>query len=91
MKRITYDDMVYALCMEKEVVCSSVKTVKKKGRYLAYSFETVIAVKENSKWYLNEHYYSKTTSKLQNLVKEVSRSWVGYLNEEDFYLHLNLQ
>lgn len=90
MKKITYADLECALCMEKEVVCSSVKTVSKKGRYLVYSYETIIAVKENSKWYLNEYPYSKTTSKIQNLVKEVSKSWVGYLNEEDFYQHLNL-
>lgn len=91
MKRITYKDLENALKNREDVVCSSVKAVNQKGRYLVYSFETVIAVKKNGKWYLNEHYYSKTTSKLQNLVKEVSKSWVGYLNEEDFYQHLNLQ
>lgn len=90
MKRITYEDLECALCMKEDVVCSSVKAINKKGRYLVYSFETVIAVKENSKWYLNEHFYSKTTSKIQKLVKEVSKSWVGYLDEDDFYLHLNL-
>ena len=50
MKKITYADLECALCMEKEVVCSSVKTVIKKGRYLVYSYETIIAVKENSKY-----------------------------------------
>lgn len=90
MKKITYADLGCALRNVEEVICSSVKTVSKKGRYLVYSYETIIAVKENSKWYLNEYPYSKTTSKLQKLVKEVSGSWVGYLNEEDFYQHLNL-
>ena len=90
MKKITYADLECALCMKEDVVCSSVKAINKKGRYLVYSFETVIAVKENSKWYLNEHHYSKTTSKIQKLVKEVSKSWVAYLDEEDFYQHLNL-
>lgn len=90
MKKITYKDLECALRNVEEVVCSSVKAVSKKGRYLVYSYETVIAVKENSKWYLNEYPYSKTTSKIQNLVKKVSESWVGYLNEEDFYQHLNL-
>ena len=90
MKKITYADLECALRNVEEVVCSSVKAVSKKGRYLVYSYETIIAVKENSKWYLNEYPYSKTTAKLQKLVKEVSGSWVGYLNEEDFYQHLNL-
>lgn len=90
MKKVTYEDLEYALCMKEDVVCSSVKTVNKNGRYLVYSYETVIAVKENSKWYLNGHFYSRTTSKIQKLIKEVSKSWVGYLDEEDFYLHLNL-
>lgn len=90
MKKITYEDLEYALCMKEDVVCSSVKALNKNGRYLVYSYETVIAVKENSKWYLNEHSYSSTTAKVQKLVKEVSGSWVGYLNEDDFYQHLNL-
>lgn len=91
MKRITYKDLENALKNREDVVCSSVKAVNKKGIYLVYSFETVIAVKKNGKWYLNEHNYSSTTSKIQKLVKEVSRSWVAYLNEEDFYRYLNLQ
>lgn len=91
MKKITYKDLENALKNREDVVCSSVKAVNKKGIYLVYSFETVIAVKKNGKWYLNEHNYSSTTSKIQNIVKEVSRSWVAYLNEEDFYQCLNLQ
>ena len=91
MKRITYKDLENALKNREDVVCSSVKAVNKKGIYLVYSFETVIAVRKNGKWYLNEHNYSSTTSKIQNIVKEVSRSWVAYLNEEDFYQYLNLQ
>lgn len=90
MKRITYKDLENALKNREDVVCSSVKAVNKKGIYLVYSFETVIAVRKNGKWYLNEHNYSSTTSKIQNIVKEVSRSWVAYLNEEDFYQYLNL-
>ncbi len=91
MKRITYKDLENVLKNREDVVCSSVKAVNKKGIYLVYSFETVIAVRKNGKWYLNEHNYSSTTSKIQNIVKEVSRSWVAYLNEEDFYQYLNLQ
>lgn len=59
MKKVTYEDLECALCMREDVVCSSVKTVNKNGRYLVYSYETVIAVKENSKWYLNEHFLFK--------------------------------
>lgn len=90
MKKVTYKDLENALKNREDVVCSSVKAVNSKGIYLVYSYETVIAVKKKGKWYLNEHNYSSTTSKIQNLVKEVSKSWVGYLDEEDFYLHLNL-
>lgn len=97
LKRITYKNLEEALKNRTAFTCSSIQAYTKctdvASLYLVWSYRTVIAVYDYNKqeWYLNEEYYSNTTTKLQNAVKSAVETWRGYIKEADFNEALGIQ
>ena len=70
-KYITKKEMIYN---KKPYVYSSSLAVIKDNEYIIYSYTTLMCVYnlvENKVTYFNNEYYSRTTSHLQNIIKEV--------------------
>lgn len=85
MRRITYKDLEKALVMQEEVICNSVKTSWcEDGLFLVCSYNTAIAYCLHDMWHLNEEFYSKTTTKVQNAVKNIAQVYTGYSKESYF-------
>ena len=59
---------------KKPYIYNSSVAVIKDNEYIVYSYETLMCVYnlvENKVTYFNNEYYSRTTSYLQNIIKEV--------------------
>ena len=59
---------------KKPYIYNSSVAVIKDNEYIVYSYETLMCVynlTDNKVTYFNSEYYSRTTSHLQNIIKEV--------------------
>ena len=59
---------------KKPYIYNSSVAVIKDNEYIVYSYETLMCVyniSDNKVTYFNDKYYSRTTSHLQNIIKEV--------------------
>ena len=64
-------EMIYN---KKPYIYSSSVAVIKDNEYIVYSYETLMCVynlADNKVTYFNNEYYSRTTSYLQNIIKQV--------------------
>lgn len=75
MKKATYREIPALLKAHKTFEGNSVKAVKLPWAYVVYSYETIIYQEDYRAGfepvYFNSKYYSRTTSKLQNILRQV--------------------
>lgn len=76
MKKATYREIPALLEQRKAFTGNSVEAVKLPGEYIVYSYGTVIyrehyGANIQQPVYFNSKYYSRTTSRLQNILRQV--------------------
>lgn len=73
MQYINYEEMQEALAFKQGFKSNSVSAKWEDGRYTVYSYSTVIYRSRDDMglYYLDNKYYSVTTSKLQNMLIRV--------------------
>ena len=77
MKKATYREIPALLEQRKPFKGSSVTALAGKmpnngSRYIVYSYGTILYEEENGRCvYFNSEYYSRTTSRLQNILRQV--------------------
>lgn len=75
MKRVTNSEREAMIRGIRPFICNaSMGVIDDEGNYLVYSYNTLIFKYEGDnngkRYYFNNNYYSKTTSRLQNDIKE---------------------
>lgn len=68
MQYVNYREMGYTLQKRADFNGNSVYATTNNGNYEVYSYNTLIFKIEGARLYFNNKYYSKTTSKLQNIL-----------------------
>jgi hypothetical protein len=66
-----YKDMENLLKNRKPFTGNSVTATKTEAEYKVFSYNTLIYAEGFGKVYFDDSYYSKTTSKLQNIIRRV--------------------
>lgn len=73
MSALSYNNM--GVCIDNNIPFngSSAKGIIVDNKYLVYSYDTIIYSKHlaTSKVFFNGRYYSKTTSRLQNIIRGI--------------------
>lgn len=74
MKRIAYKDLYMNLLLLNEFKCASITAKYDNNKYIVKSYTTPILIIENEDIVMfDETKYSRTTSKLQNKIRDVFR------------------
>lgn len=72
--KINKSQLIEMIENKKPYIYNSSVAVIKDNEYIIYSYETLMCVynlTDNKVTYFNDEYYSRTTSHLQNIIKQV--------------------
>lgn len=70
MEKIKYKDMPELLKNRQRFCGNSVTAISNEGEYLVFSYDTLVYSESLRRVYFDLTFYSKTTSKIQKMIKD---------------------